>query len=317
MSDVSVVMSVYDEPEHVKKTIESVLKQEGVSFEFVIVSDGASDAVISAVNSYLDDERVCFIKQKNQGLTVALINGCKHATSPFIARIDAGDVMHPTRLLSQANVLKNQEQIGIVSSLVNIETVEGEFLYSINHSAQELDAGLRAVKGDALISPFHASVMFRRSVYNCVGGYRAVFYFTQDVDLSSRMIEQANISVIEEVLTKGIFSASGISGRYRHFQTSLCDVIADANLLRQAGKSDQELLEQAEKLRPSNNTRYNISETKHEANNAKFDAEYFLASVLSKNKSKSAKKYWWRAFKLKPMNLKVWVLGLLSLRHMR
>ena len=94
-------------------------------------------------------------------------------------------------------------------------------------------------------------------------------------------------------------------------------MIADANLLRQAGKSDQELLEQAEKLRPSNNTRYNISETKHEANNAKFDAEYFLASVLSKNKSKSAKKYWWRAFKLKPMNLKVWVLGLLSLRHMR
>ena len=292
MNDVSVVMSVYDEPEHVKKTIESVLKQEGVGFEFIIISDGASDAVISVVNSYLDDERICFIKQKNQGLTVALINACKHATSPFIARIDAGDVMHSDRLLLQANVLKTKEQIGIVSSVVNIVTVEGEFLYSINHSAQELDAGLRAVQGDALISPFHASVMFRRSVYNSVGGYRADFYFTQDVDLWSRMIEKSNIYVIEQALTTGIFSALGISGRYRHFQTSLCNVIASANLLRQAGKSDQDLLEQAQKLRPSHNTQYNSSKIKieHEENNAKFDAEYFLASVLSKNKSKMAKK---------------------------
>ena len=41
MVDVSVVMSVYDQPEHVRVTVDSVLAQQGIEFEFIIVSDGA------------------------------------------------------------------------------------------------------------------------------------------------------------------------------------------------------------------------------------------------------------------------------------
>ena len=115
MDGVSVVMSVYDEPEHVKKTIDSVLKQVGVNFELIIVSDGASNAVVEVVNTYLNDERVRFIKQDNQGLTVALINGCSHAKSAFIARIDAGDIMLESRLEIQYKALVNDENIGFIT----------------------------------------------------------------------------------------------------------------------------------------------------------------------------------------------------------
>lgn len=306
--DVSVLMSVYKGASDVKKTMDSVLLQQGVEFEFVIVSDGADQSVLDVIADY-DDSRIRLIKQSNQGLTKALVNGCQQIKSPFIARIDAGDEMHESRLKKQVDVLLCQHDIGMVGSWVEIETIESDFLYAVKHTAQELDSGLRSIKGPDLISPFHACVMFRKSVYEKVGGYRTDFYFAQDMDLWSRMIEYSNISIIEQVLTTGIFSVSGISGRYRHYQTEICNVIANANRLRQAGISDDAVLTQAKKLRPS---KHIINKA---PNNAKFDALYFLASVLSKNKSINAKKYWWQAFKVKPLNIKVWIKGGLSLRH--
>lgn len=302
---VSVVMSVYNNAEHVQRTIASVLRQNGVEFEFIIVDDGASDAVKKVLKEYAFDTRVKVLQQDNVGLTKALIRGCTAACHPFIARIDAGDEMAENRLSLQATLLQADDSIGIVTSWVTINTEEGYFLYDIRLREGELNDSLRANDGKALSTPFHSSVMFRKSIYDQVGGYRPQFYFTQDADLWSRMIEQSKISVIEQRLTVGVFSVSGISGRYKSIQQQLVNLVAEANRCRQKGLSEQAVLDLAAKLKPRKGEQSRPASV--------YDGQYFIASVLLRNGSQHAKEHCWRAFKLNPLHPRSWFILLRGL----
>jgi glycosyltransferase involved in cell wall biosynthesis len=53
--DVSVVMAVYNGGNTLLPTIESVLAQTGVSFEFIIVDDGSTDGTGASLDKIAED----------------------------------------------------------------------------------------------------------------------------------------------------------------------------------------------------------------------------------------------------------------------
>src|SRR5450759_1549651 len=114
--EVSVVMSVYNGASHLAATLDSILSQEGVKFEFIVVNDGSSDKTGQILNDYAQrDSRVRIIHQENTGLTRALIRGCDAATGEFIARQDAGDASLPGRLARQLDVFRNNPHVVMTS----------------------------------------------------------------------------------------------------------------------------------------------------------------------------------------------------------
>ncbi len=298
-------MSVYDKPDDVAKTVESVLSQQSVKLELLIVSDGASEDVLSVLHG-VSDPRVRFIEQTNQGLTAALINGCEQAQYDFIARIDAGDCMLPQRLHEQAVCLQQNANVGLVSCWVQIHTEDGFDLYTIQQSDAELMAGLRSDSVNNFRAPHHASVMFRKAAYIQAGGYRKEFYFAQDCDLWSRMMEAVEVEVVQKLLQRCVFSASGISGRHRDFQVALSGLVVEAARLRTQGQSDQPVLMHAAKLRPSDDSRLNNS-------GGEFDGNYFIASVLSKTQPKAALTYLSKALAERPWHWRARIKQILCL----
>jgi cellulose synthase/poly-beta-1,6-N-acetylglucosamine synthase-like glycosyltransferase len=91
LPDVSVVMSVYNGADRLHETLESVLSQQGVSLEFIIVDDGSTDrSDIILANYASHDSRVQILYQSNQGLTHALIRGCGAAKeNTLLAKMQA------------------------------------------------------------------------------------------------------------------------------------------------------------------------------------------------------------------------------------
>ena len=319
---VSVVLSVYDQAAQVARTIDNVLQQQGVELQLVIVDDGADDDVQQVLSSYSSEPRIRLIHQQNRGLTQALVRGCAAALHPLIARIDVGDQMLPNRLRLQAGLLDANPHIGFVSSWVDIVTEEGYLLYSIRQPAQQLHDSLLGDDASKLITPFHSSVMFRQQIYQRVGGYRPEFYFAQDCDLWSRMIEVADIEVIAQTLTIGLFSPSGISGRYAASQRALKKLAATANGLRKRGQSERDVLAEAQRLRPSKNysgtgvTGVNQAALSNGVSQPAVDSEfatlYFLARCLSDNRSPHANEYWRRVIVAKPWSVLSWAYLLQS-----
>ena len=64
--EVSVVMSVYNGASNLAASMNSILSQEGVSFEFIVVNDGSTDNTGEILDDYARrDARVRIIHQDN------------------------------------------------------------------------------------------------------------------------------------------------------------------------------------------------------------------------------------------------------------
>lgn len=197
---VSVVCAWYNRADFISDTLLSLLGQTGVSFEIVLVNDGSSDRRVSEKLSEFRSPLLRVIEQPNAGFVAAIRSAIEAARGEFIAIQGAGDVSLPGRLAAQAAVLRDRPEVGIVGSLRKEVVVGGPA------DGKSVTAGCRRPTPELkdLVfgsNPFsHGEVMFRRSLYDRVGGYRPFFKFAQDRDLWLRMGEHCGLHVIQEVL---------------------------------------------------------------------------------------------------------------------
>ena len=302
--EVSVVMSVYNDASILVATLDSILSQEGVEFEFIVVNDGSIDKSGQILNEYAQrDSRLRVIHQENTGLTRALIRGCDAVRGEFIARQDAGDVSLASRLKSQAAVLRNYPECVLVSCWTDMIGPKDEFLYTsrgtglascpINILSPEAELGV--VDGPTS----HPSAMFRTEKYFQCGGYRSEFYYGQDWDLWYRLASLGTFCTLPKTLCVCRFRLGSISGLQRTEQQKFAQLSKNAMLLRQRGMSDEPLLAEARRTQLSSKggvTRHN-----------KAAENYFVGKCLLSNRNKAAIGYLASAIKENPLHLRAWM----------
>ena len=114
----------------------------------------------------------------------------------YVAIQGSGDISMPDRIARQAAILDERTEIGIVGCHVENERNAGSS--SVVIRPQQLATLQEAL---AAGNPFtHGEVMFRRAIYDYVGGYRTVFSFAQDRDLWFRMARRTSYYIIPDVL---------------------------------------------------------------------------------------------------------------------
>lgn len=115
---VSVLLPVRDAEPWLAEAIESVLAQSEASFELLAVDDGSRDASAAIIEDYaLRDARVRFLATRGgeRGIVAALNVALAQARSPYVARMDADDRMHPQRLALQLAALDAEPELFGVS----------------------------------------------------------------------------------------------------------------------------------------------------------------------------------------------------------
>lgn len=296
--EISVVMSVYNGSEHLRDSIESILSQQGVDLEFIVVNDGSTDGSLRIVEEYAAcDRRIRLINQENQGLTKALIRGCAEVRGKFIARQDCGDISLPGRLQKQLELAQRNTDAVLVSCGTRFIGPHGEHLFDSIQNSRGATNDLLAMNLDGLRGPsHHGSTFFQAELYREIGGYRPQFYFAQDLDLWKRMIERGKHIVIPEILYETFFSESSISGLYRKQQVENTKIILECTRRRRSGMSEEPVLEKASTIRPTlGRDPGRISEAR---------SLYFIGSCLRKNGNPKAAYYFKRAFAAFPLHLK-------------
>jgi glycosyltransferase involved in cell wall biosynthesis len=172
--------------------LESIRVQTLLDWELVAVDDGSTDTTPTLLQSAAcGDRRIRVLSQAPLGIAEALQRGCAAARSPFIARMDADDWMHPERLLRQCRFLEEHAHIGVVSCSVchggNRATQRGyaEYIAWVNSVVQPEEISLcRFVESPVA----HPSVMFRRALLDAHGGY-ASGDFPEDYELWLRWMD--------------------------------------------------------------------------------------------------------------------------------
>jgi len=199
MPQISIVMSVYNGEKYLKQAVESILSQTFTDFEFIIIDDGSTDKSLEILKEFQQkDERIKLISRENKGLIYSLNEGVKMAQGEYIARLDADDVSDLNRLEKQLKYAKDNDLV--------VCGTWAECIDNLGNRVNDMDypPSIDKIKTFTLLhNPFiHSSVMFRKDVFEKVGGYKPFFKHIEDYELWTRIVFKYKTGNIPEALLK-------------------------------------------------------------------------------------------------------------------
>lgn len=225
-SDLSIVMATYNPNCSLfKMAIQSVLCQTFGNFELIIVDDGSDTPIEPFVKSITNDRRVRIYRIKNSGLGAALNYGIEKSSSNYIARLDDDDLMLPERLEKQVRYLDNHPEVSCVGTWFYDKY--GMKIFPHREYPTEHNEIVRSLL-KFRFSLAHTTLMFRRSSFEQIGGYR-IQGGGQDLDLELQLGTVGKLSNVPEILNCYTMSANGLgtvnSKKYEAYLFALEDVV--------------------------------------------------------------------------------------------
>lgn len=195
--ELSIVMSVYNGATRLRETIDSILGQTFRQYEFIIINDGSTDESLDILSEYAaNDPRIRVLSQENVGLAASLNRGIREAKGRLIARQDAGDTSHPTRLETQLKYLASNPHLKIVGTQFNY-VVNGSIVDTIRFPCSSNDIRNTMLNSCCIM---HGTAIFEKAAFFDIGGYREEFRCGQDYELWIRFTAKYNAENLLKVL---------------------------------------------------------------------------------------------------------------------
>ncbi|MCM1312418.1 MAG: glycosyltransferase [Roseburia sp.] len=113
---VSVLIVVHNAEKYISECIESVLSQTYTDFEVIIVDDGSTDHTTEIISKIKDPRFSIFYN--NHDYISSLNYGIEKTNGIYIARMDADDIMLPTRLEEQVDIMESHMEVDICCTWV-------------------------------------------------------------------------------------------------------------------------------------------------------------------------------------------------------
>lgn len=233
---VSIVTVYYNRENHVIESIESLLSQTYKNIEIIAIDDGSTDNTLDKLMS-INNERLKVYTHENKGFVRSVIDAVNYANGEFIAIHGSGDISLPSRIEKQVELLMSDKGIGLVGCNVeHINKVTGD-------KRQHIPKIINGNTTETLLKEIiyiHGEVMFRRSVYDRVGGYRTYFKFSQDLDLFLRMSLITKFGIVPEVLYTRFTLPGGVDASYNKkiMQQYLAEVSRQSIVMKSNGELD-------------------------------------------------------------------------------
>jgi glycosyltransferase involved in cell wall biosynthesis len=182
MPAVSVIMPAFNVGPYIGASIESVLAQTFTDWELVIVDDGSTDDTYAIGEGHAAaDPRIRIIRQANGGISVARNTALRLASGEFFAILDSDDLWSPGFLAAQMAIFAAHPEVDIVTG--NAWFLGGQ---SDGQPARP-SPDPRPLSDLASLLADETSVfimtVFRRKVYETIGGFDESMRCNEDYDL--------------------------------------------------------------------------------------------------------------------------------------
>ena len=192
---VTVGLPFFDEHRRIGDAIRSVLGQSFTDFELLLVDDGSRDGSLDIARSFRDPRIRVIADGQRRHLPARLNEIVRVARAPYVARMDADDVMHPTRLARQCAILDAQPTCDVVGTWIALVDGRGHVFAVMEAGA--LPPSPRAALTQGILA--HATVLGRRAWF-AANPYDETLTRTEDRDLWCRTVATAHFAAVPECL---------------------------------------------------------------------------------------------------------------------
>jgi glycosyltransferase involved in cell wall biosynthesis len=185
---VGVVIPCYNQARFLGEAIRSVLCQGYRDLEIVVVDDGSGDGTEEVASGYAEvDPRVRLIRQENRGLAAARNRGLAEVGGEYVVFLDSDDRLVSGALEVGVRELEAHPGCAFVSGLCRKITADGSVVPGWEQFRVRDDPYLELLRSCPVYVP---AVMYRRCVFDAVGGFDTSYRAAEDYDLYYRILER-------------------------------------------------------------------------------------------------------------------------------
>ena len=179
---ISVLLSVYNDDENIKKSIDSILSQSYKNIELLVIDDGSTDHTNEILNSIKDTRLKIFRNEENLDIKKYLNILIKKSQGKILARQDSDDISLPRRLEVQYNIL-HEAQLDACTTRAFIKNTKK----SIPRYSHLLPINFVIKYKNPFI---HGTLMIRKNAVLNIGMYDENIKYAQDYKLFIELLKK-------------------------------------------------------------------------------------------------------------------------------
>lgn len=177
---ISIITPTFNRERTITLAVESVLAQSYQHWELLIIDDGSVDGTREKLSSYLEDGRIQYRFQDNQGQSVARNLGLQYAQGALICFLDSDDLWVPEKLERQVALMQAHPEVDVLHSDEILIDEQGHEL-SRKNMRRYSGRIARQMLVDNSVSI--NTVMARRECFDAMGGFSGRYGVADDYDI--------------------------------------------------------------------------------------------------------------------------------------
>ncbi len=178
---VSVIVPCYNGAAFLEEALRSALAQSYPKVEVVVVDDGSTDSSAEIARRF----PVRYIRQENRGLCEARNRGIRESKGSYLVFLDADDRLKPQAIATGLGALALRPDCAMTVGDHVFIAANGSYLAN-STKEDPLDSHYEALLKSNFIEMI-SSVLFRRSIFDEVGGFDATLRVAEDYELYLRI----------------------------------------------------------------------------------------------------------------------------------
>jgi glycosyltransferase involved in cell wall biosynthesis len=195
----SVVIPAYNAAQYIDETIQSVINQDYLNWELIIINDGSKDNTLSVLEKYVSDSRISIYTQTNAGVSAARNHGTQKAKGKYISFLDADDFWQKDFLGKTIRAYELNSDAGLVHA----------DMISINEESKITGKEFRGKCGWVLDNLLYwnetvistpSGVIFKKDIINEIGGWDVRLSTAADQNIYFRIAAKYKVVRVPELL---------------------------------------------------------------------------------------------------------------------
>ena len=206
MSEVTVSMPAHNSGQYISAAIESVLSQEGLDLELVVVDDASTDDTVEIVAAFQDPRLRLLRSRKRRGIGHAHNRVVQETDSKFIVHVDSDDLILPGALKRMVDFMKLNPGLGQAHCYdfdVDEQGQSTREAFAQRHREFHrkrppgMDYRKALVERGCVINHLRT---YRRSVLEEMGGFNEKLQRGVDYEMALRIVDKYDIGLVPEFL---------------------------------------------------------------------------------------------------------------------
>ena len=193
----SVIVPTYNRLSLLRRTLESLFRQEFSDYEIIVVDDGSTDGTLEYLKGLSEKKKIQYVLQKNSGPAIARNKGIALSSGSLVAFTD-DDCIVPADWLKRYHEKFQQEDVGVVGGSSKTGNLENPFAEVNDIIVNFLKAEINKRPDNEVPFLTTNNTAYRKKNLEKVGGFDNRFRFgAEERDLNYRLRQSGDKLVFD------------------------------------------------------------------------------------------------------------------------